>query len=182
MKKVFNEVREAWEDEFWKYFTEQKIEFLRMKVGPLLRYVPNVRPVEAFFISKMERCGLAHLQHKDLASYITSIREDVGLLPTTLGEVQSRQKYVDQLMSNDFWVNHTLATIDEAKEALSPVMKFKRERPSFVFELGLDDVIAMRKWVVVRKDSQKMYIEEYPKTSRSEDREDRCRASDSKED
>ncbi len=111
----------------------------------------------------MERCGLAHLQHKDLASYITSIREDVGLLPTTLGEVQSRQKYVDQLMSNDFWVNHTLATIDEAKEALSPVMKFKRERPSFVFELGLDDVIAMRKWVVVRKDSQKMYIEEYRK-------------------
>jgi type I restriction enzyme R subunit len=163
VKKVFNEVREAWEDEFWKYLTGQKIEFLQIKVGPLLRFVPNVRPVEAFFISKMERCGLAHLQHKDFASHIASIREDVSLLPTTLGEVQSKQEYIDQIMSTDFWANRTLATIDEAKEALAPVMKFKREQPSLVFELGLDDVIAMRKWVVLRKDSQKMYIEEYRK-------------------
>jgi len=163
VKKIFNEVRDAWQDDFWKYLTEQNIEFLRMKVAPLLRFVPNVRPVEAFFISKMERCGLAHLLHKDLASHISSIREDVSLLPTALGEVQLRQKYIDQIMSNDFWAKRALATIDEAKEALAPVMKFKREHPSLVFELGLDDVIAMRKWVVLRKDSQKMYIEEYRK-------------------
>ena len=145
--------------------TEQKIDFLRTKVGPLLWYVPNVRPVEAFFISKMERCGLAQLLHKDIASYIAWIREDVGLLPTTLSEVIEAE-ICGSAYVNEFWVNRTLETIDEAKEALAPIMKFKRERPSLIFELGLDDVIAMRKWVVVRKDSQKMYIEKSKPSNR----------------
>ncbi len=163
VRKVFKDVQEAWEDDFWKYITEQKIEFLRIKVAPLLRFVPTVRPSESFFISKMERCGLAHLQHKDLTSFITSIREDVSLLPTNLAEVKARQGVIDAILSNNFWVNRTLTSIDEAREALAPLMRYKRERPSLVFELGLDDVIAMRKWVVLRKDSQRIYIEEYKK-------------------
>lgn len=163
VKKVFKEVQDAWEDEFWKYITAEKMEFLRLKVAPLLRFVPNVRPAEAFFVSKMERCGLAHLQHKDLNSQIESIREDAVLLPTTLAEVKSRQKYIDAILSNEFWITKTLASLDEAKEALAPVMRCKRERPSPVFELELDDVIAMRKWVFLRKDSTRMYVEEYRK-------------------
>jgi type I restriction enzyme R subunit len=163
IKKVFKDIREAWEDDFWKYITEEKLEFLRLKVAPLLRFVPNIRAVEAFFISKMERCGLAHLQHKDLAPHIQSIREDVSLLPTNIAEVSSRQKYIDAVLSNDFWMTRTIASIDEAKEALAPVMRYKRERPSLVFELGLDDIIAMRKWVFLRKDSKRMYVEEYRK-------------------
>jgi type I restriction enzyme R subunit len=163
VQKVFKEVREAWEDDFWTYITADKIEFLRLKVAPLLRFVPNVNAPEAFFTSKMERCGLAHLQHKDLQSHIVSIREDVALLPTNLAEVQSRQKYLDAVMSTDFWMRRTLSSIDEAKEALAPVMRYKRDRPSLVFELGLDDVIQMRKWVFLRKGSQRIYIEEYRK-------------------
>ena len=163
IKKVFKDVRGVWEDDFWKYITEEKLEFLRLKVAPLLRFVPNIRAVEAFFISKMERCGLAHLQHKDLASHIQSIREDVSLLPTNIAEVSSRQKYIDAVLSNDFWMTRTIASIDEAKEALAPVMRYKRERPSLIFELGLDDIIAMRKWVFLRKDSKRMYVEEYRK-------------------
>lgn len=163
VRRNLKEVREAWQDDFWGYITESKLEFLRMKVAPLLRFVPFVRPAETFFTSKMERCGLAHLQHKDLASHIQSIREDVSLLPTNIEEVKARQRHIDNVLSNDFWMQRTLASIDEAKEALAPVMKYKRERPSLVFELGLDDVIAMRKWVFLRKDSQRMYVEEYRK-------------------
>jgi type I site-specific restriction endonuclease len=163
VRKDFNEIRDAWDNEFWRYITEAKLEFLRLKVAPMLRFVPFVRPSEAFFISKMERCGLAHLQHKDLAAHIKTIREDVGLLPTNIAEVKTRQKHIDAVLSNDFWVTRTLASIDEAKEALAPVMRYKRERPSLVFELGLDDIIAMRKWVFLRKDSQRMYVEEYRK-------------------
>ncbi|MGB2868628.1 MAG: DEAD/DEAH box helicase family protein [Bacteroidota bacterium] len=163
VRRVFNEIRDAWDDEFWRYITEEKLEFLRLKVGPMLRFIPNVWPSEAFFISKMERCGLAHLQHKDLAAHIKSIREDVALLPTNIAEVKARQKHIDAVLSNDFWVTRTLASIDEAREALAPVMRYKRERPSLVFELGLDDIIAMRKWVFLRKDSQRMYVEEYRK-------------------
>lgn len=163
VKKVFNDVKEAWQDDFWNYITKDKLDFLRLKVAPLLRYVPGVRPAEAFFISKMERCGLAKIQKRDLKTHRDSIREDVGLLPTNLAEIGARRTYVDAIITNVFWDNLTLASLDEAKEVLAPLMKYKRDKPSLVIELGLDDIIESRKWVVVRKDSQKIYVDEYRK-------------------
>jgi len=163
VKKVFKEVKEAWEGDIWRYITMREIEFLRLKVAPLLRYVPNVRPAEAFFVSKMERCGLALLQHKDLRQHMDSIREDVDLLPTNINEVAAHRKNIDALLSSEFWTKATLAAIDETKEALAPLMRYRRDRPSLVIELGLDDIIDSRKWVILRKDSEKMYVEEYRK-------------------
>jgi len=163
VRRAFGEVRDAWEEDFWTYLIPEKLEFLRLKVAPLLRFVPNVRSEEAFFMSKMERCGLALLGKKDLKSHIESIREDVALLPTTLPQVAAEAKHINALLSNEFWAQVSLRDLDEAKEALTPLMRYRRERPSLVIELGLDDIIDARKWVVVRKESQKVYVEEYRK-------------------
>jgi type I restriction enzyme, R subunit len=163
VKSVFREVREAWEDDFWRYLTAQKLDFLRLKVGPLLRFVPNVKLAEAFFVSKMERCGLALMQKKELKPHIESIREDVALLPTNIAEVAARRQYIDALLGREFWIKPTLAQIDETKEALAPVMKYRRDRPSLVIELGLDDIIDSRRWIILRKGSEKVYVEEYRK-------------------
>ena len=163
VKKVFKEVREAWEDDFWRYITPREIDFLRIKVAPLLRYVPNVRPAEAFFVSKMERCGFAFLQNKDLKQHIESIREDVSLLPINISEIAEKRIYIDKILSSEFWGQVSLARLDEAKDSLAPLMKYRRERPSLVIELGLDDIIDSRKWVILRKASQRMYVEEYRK-------------------
>lgn len=178
VRMAMKEVREAWparrspeaidrdeggEDDFWKYLTAQKIEFLKLKVAPLLRFVPDVNAPEAFFVSKMERCGLAMLRRKDLALHVESIREDVSLLPTNLAEVAAKRRYIDATLSNEFWANITLASLDEAKEALAPLMRYKRPEPSTLIELGLDDIIDSRRWVILRKDSQRLYVEEYRK-------------------
>lgn len=163
VKKVFKEVRDAWDDDFWRYLTHDKIQFLRLKVAPLLRFVPNVNPAEAFFVSKMERCGLAFLQHKELKQHRESIREDVSLLPTTIKDVAAHQSLINNMLSNEFWSDISLKKIDDAMETLAPLMKYRRERPTVVIELGLDDIIDSRKWVVLRKDAQKLYVEEYRK-------------------
>lgn len=163
VKKNIKEVREAWEDDFWKFLTSQKIELLRMKAAPLLRFVPDVNLAEAFFTSKMERCGLALLQKKEASFLINSIREDVDLLPSSIAQVQEKISYKEAILSTKFWEKPTLKNIDDAKTALAPLMKYKRDRPSLVIELGLDDVIDSRKWVVVRKEGQKIMVEEYRK-------------------
>lgn len=163
VKKSLKDVREVWADDFWNYLTSQKIELLRMKVAPLLRFVPDVNLAEAFFTSKMERAGLFLLQRKDLAPIIGSIREDVDLLPSTIAQVQQQMATKEAVLSNTFWEKVTLKTVDEAKKSLAPLMKYKRDKPSLVIELGLEDVIDSRKWVVVRKEGQKMMIEEYRK-------------------
>lgn len=168
VKKVWKEVQQAWQDDFWRHVSAREIEFLRLKVAPLLRFVPDVQMDAEFFVSKMERCGLAFLQNKELKTPIESIQEDVKLLPTNLSQVAAHRRHIDAVLSIDFWQTFTLAPknsglakLDETKEALAPLMKYKQERPSIVIELGLDDIIDSRKWVVLRKDSQRMYVEEY---------------------
>lgn len=171
VKKHLKEVRDAWNDEFWEYIDSKKIEFLRMKVAPLLRFVPDVNMAEAFFTSKMERCALALLQKKlvlsgaegDASAIINSIREDVDLLPSSITQVLEKINYKEAILSAKFWENPTLAKLDDARTALAPLMKYKRDKPSLVIELGLDDVIDSRKWVVVKKEQQKIMVEEYRK-------------------
>lgn len=163
VKKIFKEVRDAWDDEYWRYLTPEKLEFLRLKVAPLMRYVPFVNPAEAFFTSKMERLGLALLQGKPLKSHIDSIREDVDLLPTNIADVAVHRSTIDAVIAGRFFDNLSLSSVDQAKVALAPLMKYRRDKPSIVIELGLDDIIDSRKWVVLRKESKRMYVEEYMK-------------------
>ena len=163
VKKVYKDVKDVWENDFWNYITRDKIEFLRLKVAPLLRFVPGINNDEAFFISKMERTGLHFLQRKDLTTLIESVKEDISLLPTNLAQVAQHTRVINEVLTNKFWQEADLNKIDEIKETLAPIMKYKQPRHSLVIELGLDDIIESRKWVIVRKDNEKVYIEEYRK-------------------
>ncbi len=163
VRKVYKEVADAWNDDFWNYITPDKIAFLRLKVAPLLRYVPGTNPAIAFFTSKMERLGLSHLEKKNLEQLIESVKEDVALLPTNLSEVAIESKLINGILTGSFWEDLNLKKIDDAKEALASLMKYKRDHPSIVIELGLDDIIDSRKWVVLKEGSKKVYVEEYRK-------------------
>jgi len=172
VKKNLKEARDAWNDDFWNYINAQKIEFLRMKVAPLLRFVSNVNLAEAFFTSKTERAGLAVIasqseaqgkQSPGFETLIDSIREDVGLLPLNLPQVAAHRKLIEDVLLNNFWEEVSLLKIDEVKTALAPLMKYKREKPSMMIELGLDDIIDSRKWIIVKKEGQKVMVEEYRK-------------------
>ncbi len=163
VKKVFKDVKEAWQYDFWKYLTNDKLEFLKLKIAPLLRFVPGINNEEAFFISKMERMGLHLLQRKDLATLIASVKEDISLLPTNLAQVAVHLRVINDVLSNEFWKEANLSLIDETKETLAPIMKYKQPKPSLVIELGLDDIIESRRWVILSKDNQRVYIEEYRK-------------------
>ena len=163
VKKAFNEVSTAWDDDFWNYITPDKIAFLRMKVAPLLRFAQSSGPPVLFFTSKMERCGISFLEKRNLESIIESIKEDVSLLPLSLPVVATEEKLINDILSNTFWKDLSIKKIDDAKDALAGLMKYKREKPSIVIELGLNDIIDSRKWVVLKEGAKKIYVEEYRK-------------------
>jgi type I restriction enzyme, R subunit len=163
VKKELKNVREAWEDNFWQYIEAKKIEFLRLRVAPLLRFVPDVNMAEAFFTSKMERYGLMMLEKKDLATIRESIRSDVSLLQTHLPQVKHAEPLKEKIIGSEWWEKANLKTIDDARNTLAPLMKYKREVSNEPLELDLQDLIDSRKWVVVRSSGQKMMIEEYKK-------------------
>ncbi|HEY6407189.1 MAG TPA: helicase-related protein, partial [Ktedonobacteraceae bacterium] len=51
VKKQLPDVQVAWEDSFWSYLTSDKLEFLRLKVAPLLRNAPGVDVEASTFAS-----------------------------------------------------------------------------------------------------------------------------------
>jgi type I restriction enzyme R subunit len=163
VRRNFNEVRDAWQDDYWTYITPDKLEFLRLKVSPLLRFARNVNAQEAFFTSKMERLGLNVIEKKDNEKTLESIKEDVSLLPVTMDVVKEHEKLINDILTNVFAKALTLEEIADTRDKLAPVMKYKQERQSLVIELGLDDIIEARKWVVIKEGNQKVYVEEYRK-------------------
>ncbi|NUN09211.1 MAG: DEAD/DEAH box helicase family protein [Ignavibacteriaceae bacterium] len=167
VKKVYKEVRDAWQNEFWNYITRDKIEFLRLKIAPLLRFVPGINNDIAFFTSKMERFGLTFLQKKELTVSVENIKEEISLLPTNLAQVAVHIRVIMEILNlnqSDYPAYfNSLEKIDTVKEALAPVMKFKKEKQSAVIELGLDDIIESRKWIILREENKRVYVEEYRK-------------------
>src|SRR6266513_1092920 len=81
VKKVWPEIADAWDDSFWDYITNDKIEFLRLKVAPLLRFAANVDVAAETFTSKVERLKLQLLRGKPSPATLTSVAEDVSRLP-----------------------------------------------------------------------------------------------------
>lgn len=161
VKQHLKEIQETFDDDWWKLMTANKIELLRLKVAPLLRFASTGSLAEAFFISKMERIGLNLLQRKDITNAGADIKEEVDLLPRNLPQVAPFAVLINDMIGNNWWQNITVAKLDDARQKLAPLMKYKREQPPLIIELGLDDVIESRKWVIVNKGGQKLMVEEY---------------------
>lgn len=161
VKQNLKDIREVFEQNWWQLLTVNKIELLRLKVGPLLRFAATGSLAEAFFTSKMERISLQLLQQKTIANATMQIQEEVDLLPRNLPQVAAAACLINDILSSSWWQDVTVQKIDEARQQLAPLMKYKRERRPLVIELGLDDVIESRKWVIVNKGGQKLMVEEY---------------------
>ncbi len=163
VKQHLKAIRETFENDWWLLVTVSKIELLRMKLAPLLRFAGTGNLAEAFFVSKMERLGLSILQEKDISTAAKNIQEEVDLLPRNLPQVAPHVGLINDMIGSNWWQEPTVAKLDHARKALAPLMKYKREQAPLVIELGLDDVIESRKWVIVNKGGQKLMVDEYRK-------------------
>jgi type I restriction enzyme R subunit len=126
VKQHLKDIRETFDDDWWKLITVNKIELLRLKVAPLLRFAVAGNLAEAFFTSKMEHIGLRLLQQKDIANASTNIREEVDLLPRNLPQVQPLAGLINDMIGNTWWADINLKKLDDARQKLAPLMKYKR--------------------------------------------------------
>ena len=167
VKREMKNIREVWEDDFWNYMNKEKIEILRMRVAPLLRFAADISLTEIFFLIKMERLALLILnketKSKAFENLKESIKEELSLLPTNISQVAENKELITDILGGNWFDKVTVSAIDAGKKKLSPLMKYKRDKPSLIFELGLDDIIESRKWVILRKQGQKLMVEEYRK-------------------
>ena len=92
MRQVYHEIEHVWQDSYWNYLTRDNIDFLRLRVGPLLRYVPGVDVQGATFASKVERLKLQRLLGQDTRATAQAILEDVSRLPEFVSAVAAAQR------------------------------------------------------------------------------------------
>lgn len=160
VRRVYRQIEQAWQDAFWAYLTRDKLDFLRSRVGPLLRYAPGEDIQGATFTSKVERLKLQILTGRDTTATVQSIAEDISRLPEFVYNDPGRAPSY-QLCLSPGLQNASQADLNQVIDTLADHMKFRMARPSSFLVLDLPDFVAMRGFILLHGGSQPVYVEDY---------------------
>jgi type I restriction enzyme R subunit len=160
IRKVLPHIEAAWHDDFWRHMTPEKVEFLRLRVGPLLRYATCSDVAAVTFTSKVERLKLHIATGRDPSGTAASIAEDAGRLKDTVLNTP------DQVAARDFCLSPELLTAAPEKltqviDVLAERMKARSERPNTFINIDLRDVIALNGYLMLKGGTERVYIQDY---------------------
>jgi type I restriction enzyme R subunit len=161
VKRIYPEIQEVWGDNFWRYLTPDKLSFLKLKVGPLLRYAPGGDVRAATFTSKVERLKLQILTGRDPSDAALSIAEDVSRLPNDFVRGDPSREQAHRLCLSPRIKEASVAELNQVIDTLAELMNKRRARPSDFLELDLADLIDTRGYILLYGGSQRVYVEEY---------------------
>ena len=162
IKRVYPQVEAAWDDAFWRYLTPDKLGFLKLKVGPLLRYAPGGDVQAATFTSKVERLKLHILTGGDVSATALSIAEDVSRLKYEFIRGDAGREAAYELCLSPRLKEARVAELNQVIDTLAGLMSKRGRRPEdFLLELDLADLIDVRGYILLYGGSQPVYVEEY---------------------
>jgi len=160
VKKVYPDIEQAWQNAFWYRVSADKIDFLRLKVGPLLRYAAGADIQATTFTSKVERLKLQILQGKDTPATAASISDDVSRLPDFVFQDQRCESDAKLCLSPQLQ-SASVAQLDRVIDTLAPQMKNRRENVNAFIILDLPDFIEMHGYILLKGGSEHVYVDEY---------------------
>lgn len=160
VKKVYPGIEEVWDDRFWQFLTEASLDFLRTRVGPLMRHVGDVDVAEATFTSKVERLKYQMFAKKVDPSLLESIAEDVNLLPKFVYEKPTCKEAIETCLSSRL-AQASPAALSGIVDTLAPQMRFKRDKPSAFVTLDLPDFIETRGYITLNEGGERIFVQEY---------------------
>jgi type I restriction enzyme, R subunit len=161
VQKTLSLVERAWNDPFWAYVTHTDLEFLKLHVGPLLRFAAGTDVQAATFTSKVERLKLQILQGKDAAKSAQSVAEDVSRLPKFVYEAQPSRESLRDICLSPAIKTASPDELDEIIASLADQMRYRTARPDTFLEIDLEDVIETRGYLILQGHEEPVYYEEY---------------------
>jgi type I restriction enzyme, R subunit len=156
------EIEVAWEDDFWQYLTERKLDFLSLSVAPLLRFAPGGDIAANTLISKVERLKLQLKSGNQRAAAGTaeSIAEDLSLIKDSVLDAEQRAVAHDLGRNPRRLLQATMAELTGLIERLAEQMKNRQKLDTFQV-LDLKDVIESRAYILLTGSGEEVYVEEY---------------------
>ena len=159
VKRALPEIEEAWQEGFWYHLTPSKLEFLKLKVAPLLRLAPGVDVAAATFTSKIERLKWQLRTGRSPAETAGSIAEDVSCLPEFVMQDALLQPLV-KLCTPAALASLSPSDLNRIRDGLAPQMKNKRRVSTFL-ELDLPDFIELSGYILLVQSGEHVYVTEY---------------------
>jgi type I restriction enzyme R subunit len=160
VRKVWTEIEPAWADNFWLHVTRERIQFLRLKVAPLLRFAANVDVAAEMFTSKVERLKLQILHGRPSPDLLESIVDDVSRLPEYVRQNAAKQAAIKTVL-NESLATATPQQLTQVITDLAGEMRNRRERPSAFLKLDLPDFVVTKGYLIVTPGSPPVHVEEY---------------------
>jgi type I restriction enzyme, R subunit len=161
VQKDYPLVERAWNDSFWDYITHTDLEFLKLHVGPLLRFAAGTDVQAATFTSKVERLKLKILLGQDPAKAAQSVAEDVSRLPKFVYEADPSREVLRDLSLSPAIMTASPDELDDLITALADQMRYRTERANAFLEIDLQDLIETRGYLILQNREQPIYYEEY---------------------
>jgi type I restriction enzyme R subunit len=163
IKKFMDELEQVQQDQFWQYLTPDKIDFLKLKIAPLLRYSPGVNVEETTFTHKVERLKLQNLGETTSPGVAHSIADDVSCLPSFVFENQKYQRLANLCLAPQKLHEADAKTLDHIIDLLAPQMSNKRDKVNPFLNLDLPDYVDLHGYILLRGGTERIYVQEYKK-------------------
>jgi type I restriction enzyme R subunit len=161
VKRALPDIEEAWSDAFWLHLNPRKMDFLKLKVGPLLRYASAVDVEAATFTSKVERLKWQQRAGRDTTATAESIAEDVTRLPDFVVNDAAFKPLVELAATPARLVEAKPDELVRVMDALAPQMKHRRAQANTFLLLDLPDSIDLRGYILLRPGTEPVYVKEY---------------------
>ena len=145
-KSVLEKVRE---ENFWANITEDKLEFLRKDVAPILRARHGIDFKSMRFEVDITDLATANILANSEAVEVLkeNIVEQVSELPLTINTVNKEKDFIEEIQSNKFWSTVQEEKLYEAVKRLAPLMRFRETIKGGIEKLHLEDIITKKEWV-----------------------------------
>lgn len=161
-----NAIQPIYTDEFWNKFNEEKVDFLKEHVMPLMKTVSRPDFKTLRFIRDIVRVSTAKLEEDqdqfDALSF--GIRERISELPLTVNVIAEKKDLIDETQTSKFWQNADEREFNLLIDHIAPLMEFLDStwmpRPGKE-ELNFGDKTVSKEWVQFGPENASLRISQY---------------------
>lgn len=145
-KAVLEKVKD---ENFWAVIGEDRLDYLRKTIAPILRAKSGVDFKAMRFEIDMTDLSTAHtIANLEALNVLKeSIVEQVSELPLTINMVNKEKDLIEEIQSEKYWSIVTEDKLYEAICKLGPLMRFREQIRGGIEKLSLDDIVSKKEWV-----------------------------------
>lgn len=152
-------------DEFWSVLTQEKMDYLKNTIAPLMRSLSGVDFKAMGFELDITELSTAKLMSevKKFDALKEGVVEKVSELPLSVNIVAKEKDTIEKIKSAEFWYTFDDNELDETIEKLAPLMKYRETfNPKDSEEkLNLKDLLAIKEFVEFGPRNERMSTVKY---------------------